>query len=133
MEKVLLIGMNDMQIREINTICSQMHIGVICVNETQKSFTVKELLNLPFYKEGIAQMPLLKRSQDRMSLTKESLLLMSDFTEKHMDRLLLEVRRKNLMITYKAVGTKSNQEWTVNRLLAHMAFEKAQYEKLPKN
>ncbi len=59
----------------------------------------------------------------------ENLLLMCDVSEKHMDRLLLALRKNAVGIHYKAVLTPTNRKWSVLRLMLEMRAEEAVYAK----
>lgn len=59
----------------------------------------------------------------------ENLLLLCDFSEKRLDRLLLSLRKSPVQIDFKAVLTPSNKHWNVLRLLLELKAEKAAYER----
>ena len=58
-------------------------------------------------------------------MTAESLMVMCDVTEKQMNRLLMEFRRREIRIDYKAVLTPTNRDWPVRRMYLEMARERA--------
>lgn len=64
---------------------------------------------------------------------KESLLVMCDFTEKQMNHLLMELRRKKIKIDYKAMLTPTNREWDVLHMYFEMAREKAMYQQMERD
>lgn len=119
MEKVILFNMDNDNIRSIYNICSQMRIGVIAADINCKVNTVEDIMKLPLYKGSTVSKKGLESSA-----AEESLLLMCELTDKHMDRLLASLRSSHIQPDYKAVLTPSNKKWTVTKLLAHMAFEK---------
>ena len=63
----------------------------------------------------------------------ESLLVMCDFTEKQMNRLLTELRRKEIRIDYKAVLTSTNRNWDVLHMYFEMERERAMYRHMEQN
>lgn len=54
----------------------------------------------------------------------ESLLLMCNLTDKHMDRLLAQLRQAPKPVDYKAALTPINKGWTLKRLLLELEREK---------
>lgn len=62
----------------------------------------------------------------------ESLMVMCDVTEKQMNRLLMELRRREIRIDYKAVLTPTNRTWKVGQMYLEMARERAMYMKMAK-
>ena len=124
MEKVILFNMDSDNIKSIYNICSKMRIGVIAADSGQNVNIVEDIMKLPLYKGGAVNQKVSARSY-----AEESLLIMCELTDKHMDRLLASLRNSHIQPDYKAVLTPSNKKWTVTKLLAHMAFEKNSYIK----
>lgn len=58
----------------------------------------------------------------------ESLLVMCDFSEKQMNRLLRELRSAGIAIDYKATLTSTNRNWSARHMYLEMAKERAAYE-----
>ena len=54
-------------------------------------------------------------------------VIFCDVTDKHMDKLLFEMRTGNSEVDYKAVKTKTNSQWTITRILAQMEKESMEY------
>ena len=54
----------------------------------------------------------------------KSIVIFCDVTQKHLDKLLFGIRNNNLNVDYKAVMTKTNRSWTLNKILYHMEIEK---------
>ena len=57
---------------------------------------------------------------------------MCDVTEKQMNRLLMELRRREIRIDYKAVLTDTNRNWNVGQMYLEMARERAMYLQMKK-
>ena len=113
MEKVITFNIGGSKLQSIYKICSQMRIGVIVVSKEQEGLTVEELLKNPLYKGGEVAVG-----------DGNSLVLMCELTQKHMDKLLSSIRSSKLEVDYKAILTPTNRKWNSVKLLAHMAFEK---------
>lgn len=113
MEKVITFNIGGSKLQSIYKICSQMRIGVIVVSKEQAGLTVEELLKNPLYKGGKVAVG-----------DGNSLVLMCELTQKHMDKLLASIRSSKFEVDYKAILTPTNRKWNSIKLLAHMAFEK---------
>ena len=61
------------------------------------------------------------------SEAKPGIVIFCDVTDKHMDKLLFEMRTGNSEVDYKAVKTKTNSQWTITRILAQMEKESMEY------
>lgn len=62
----------------------------------------------------------------------DSLMVMCGVTEKQMNRLLMELRRKEIRVAFKAVLTATNREWNVGQMYLEMARERAMYAEMRK-
>ncbi len=58
----------------------------------------------------------------------ESLLVLCDFSEKRMDRLLAALRKNQVKIDYKAALTPINRSWNVLRLMPALRAERESLE-----
>ncbi len=70
-----------------------------------------------------------RRESASLGIPGESLLVMCDFTEKQMNRLLMELRSRGIRVEFKAILTPTNQSWPVRRMYLEMARERAMYAK----
>lgn len=48
-------------------------------------------------------------------------------TDKHMDKLLFEMRQKSFDVSFKAVLTDTNRKWNIKQMLVEMRREKFEY------
>lgn len=120
MAKVLLFQCeNELEIRRA---LAPMKIKVVSVPKEKFHLTLGELDN-GVEDDGIfgGEYP------------KESLLVMCDFTEENMNKLLAALRKKKVRIDYKAVLTPTNRTWDVLHVYFEMAKEKAMYEQMAMN
>ena len=60
---------------------------------------------------------------------KGSMIVMCDFTEKQLDRLLMDLRNRNVKIDYKMVMTATNASWDVLHVYFEAQREKIMYER----
>ena len=58
------------------------------------------------------------------SAPQESLMVFCSVNEKHFDKILFELRQKQIPVDYKAVLTPSNRKWSVLMLMLELTKEK---------
>lgn len=57
----------------------------------------------------------------------DSILIFCDLSEKHLNRILFELKSRKVQIDLKAVLTPTNQKWTLRQLHAELEREKANF------
>ena len=57
-----------------------------------------------------------------------SLMVFCNVSEKHFNKLLFELRTKNIAVDYKAALTETNRYWTVGRLYPELVRERQNYK-----
>ena len=57
----------------------------------------------------------------------DSILIFCDLSEKHLNRMLFELKSRKVQIDLKAVLTPTNQKWTLRQLHAELKREKANF------
>ncbi len=117
-EKILLYNVKEPQ--DIIKAASNMRIASGFINE---SASYKTLAELAAEVKGIPSDVAGYHSQE----DKESLVIFCDVTDKHMDRLLFEMRQKNTGVTFKAVLTDANKKWNISQMLVEMRRERFEY------
>ena len=118
LEKILLYNVNNPQ--HIIKAASNMRIASGFINESD---SYKTLAELAAEVKGIPSDVAGYHSQE----DKESLVIFCDVTDKHMDRLLFEMRQKNTGVTFKAVLTDANKKWNISQMLVEMRRERFEY------
>ena len=118
LEKILLYNVKNPQ--DIIKAASNMRIAAGFINESDSDKTLAELAAGV---RGISSDVSEYHSQE----DKESLVIFCDVTDKHMDRLLFEMRQKNTGVTFKAVLTDTNKKWNVRQMLVEMRRERFEY------
>lgn len=68
-------------------------------------------------------------AESSVFLPDESLMLMCGVTDKHMDRILAQLRQSSKHIDYKAVLTAANGKWTLKKLLLELEREKIAFNR----
>ncbi len=123
MEKIVLYNVDHA--KDIIKAAANMRIKSIVVEDDMLSSALKEVLvKCRDY-----------RPEDNISdkrLDKAGLVIFCDVTDKHMDKLLFEMRNGSYKVDYKAVMTKINSQWTIARILAQMERESLEYRQLNK-
>lgn len=117
-EKILLYNVKEPQ--DIIKAASNMRIASGFINESD---SYKTLAELAAEVKGIQSDVAGYHSQE----DKESLVIFCDVTDKHMDRLLFEMRQKNTGVTFKAVLTDANKKWNISQMLVEMRRERFEY------
>ena len=117
-EKILLYNVKEPQ--DIIKAASNMRIASGFINESD---SYKTLAELAAEVKGIPSDVAGYHSQE----DKESLVIFCDVTDKHMDRLLFEMRQKNTDVTFKAVLTDANKKWNISQMLVEMRRERFEY------
>ncbi len=57
----------------------------------------------------------------------DSILIFCDLSEKHLNRMLFQLKSRKVQIDLKAVLTPTNQKWTLRQLHAELEREKANF------
>ena len=117
-EKILLYNVKEPQ--DIIKAASNMRIASGFINESD---SYKTLAELAAEVKGIPSDVAGYHSQE----DKESLVIFCDVTDKHMDRLLFEMRQNNTGVTFKAVLTDANKKWNISQMLVEMRRERFEY------
>ena len=118
LEKILLYNVKNPQ--DIIKAASNMRIAAGFINESDSDKTLAELAAGV---RGISSDVSEYHSQE----DKESIVIFCDVTDKHMDRLLFEMRQKNTGVTFKAVLTDTNKKWNIRQMLVEMRRERFEY------
>lgn len=118
MEKIVIYNVGHT--KDIIQCAANMRIKSIVISDDRLSDTLSDILgSAKDYKSG----DILPEKSE----TKPGMVIFCDVTDKHIDKLLFEMRTGNSKVDYKAVQTKTNSQWTITRILAHMERESIEY------
>ncbi len=123
-EKLILLGSTDTQAAQLKRLADNMRISIIHIDERYRDALIKDIY------EGTALLPAVPvtsenaLSSDAASSGGRSLLIFANVTEKHMDKLLFELKSRKISVDYKAVMTETNREWNLRRLLFELERER---------
>ena len=114
MEKIVIY--NVKHVKDIIKCAANMRIKSIVLSDDMLSDTLGDILvSVSDYKAG-DELP-------EKSEAKPGIVIFCDVTDKHIDKLLFEMRTGNSEVDYKAVKTKTNSQWTITRILEEVAAE----------
>ena len=118
MEKIVIY--NVKHVKDIIKCAANMRIKSIVLSDDMLSDTLGDIfVSASDYKAG-DELP-------EKSEAKPGIVIFCDVTDKHMDKLLFEMRTGNSEVDYKAVKTKTNSQWPITRILAQMEKESMEY------
>lgn len=116
-EKLFLFNLDSEAEQFVKKIAGQMNIPVKIVPDNVWDSTVQEIVDGK------------ERKTEAPPKIIGSLLLFHYISQKHFDRLLLELRKKDVKIDLKAIYTKTNSKWTIKHLYMELMREKIAYSK----
>ena len=119
LEKILLYNVKEPQ--DIIKVAANMRIISGFIKESDVDRTLGELSS-----EVRGGLPS-DDAEYNLQENKESLIVFCDVTDKHMDRLLFEIRQNNIDVTFKAVLTGTNKKWNIRQMLLEMRKERFEY------
>lgn len=122
MERILLY--NVCANEEIIRIASNMRIKCGTIDADDQDRLIKDLASDINIKENTSN------SKINQEAYVESMLIFCDVSEKHMDKLLFEIKHRGIDITYKAVLTPTNSRWTLREMLIQMRRERFEYMRM---
>lgn len=119
LEKILLYNVKNPQ--HIIKAASNMRIISGFINESDTDRTLAEIA------DDIRGISLSDAEGYQPQENKESLIVFCNVTDKHMDKLLFEMRQKCFDVSFKAVLTDTNRKWNIKQMLVEMRREKFEY------
>ena len=119
LEKILLYNVKNPQ----HIIKAASNMRIICgfINESDTDRTLAEIA------DDVRGISLSDAEGYQPQENKESLIVFCDVTDKHMDKLLFEMRQKCFDVSFKAVLTDTNRKWNIKQMLVEMRRERFEY------
>lgn len=121
MEKILAFHFDETKQRQLKQITGALKMRCEFIPDSQFMQPLESLISCDISSAAASY---------QGDVPEQCLLLMCDFSDKRMDRLLLALKKQQVQIDYKAVLTPTNKKWNVLRLMLEMQAEKAAYEAL---
>lgn len=119
MERIVIYNAKNAD--KIIKCASNMRIKSIIADDNMLTYTLKAILdNSKIYKASDT-FPVLNKVNG-------SIVIFCELTDKHIDKLLFEMRNGGCPVDYKAVMTNTNMEWTLKHILVQMERESIEYK-----
>jgi hypothetical protein len=117
-EILILVGVGQTQAAALRRIADNMRINVVEVAEAQYDCTIGDIAaqKTAFVQAG--------KSGVATDVASRSLLVFANVTDKHVDKLLFEMKSRKITVDYKAVMTDTNRQWSVKRTMFEMERER---------
>lgn len=119
MERILLFQVKQNAVTQIKKLAAPKKIDVVVLERSQAAGPLKDLLE----GKNAGALSVLEK------IPPESLMVFCNVSEKHFDRLLFELRNKQIQVDYKAVLTPVNQHWSLSQLYVELERERIQIER----
>lgn len=114
MEKLVLINLSDSEYQKVKTIASRMKIATDRIPQEYLGCTLGQFADGTY--KGKMEQPVSAEMQ-------ESVILFCNLKDKRLDKMLFELRHGAVDVTYKAILTPTNQNWTLTALLRELRRE----------
>ena len=113
--------------REIERLASNMKIRVIKADASIYNETLDNIVNGKISSvnstSSASISPLIADNQ----LPSDSILIFCDLSEKHLNRMLFELKSRKVQIDLKAILTPTNRKWTLRQLHDELKRERASF------
>ncbi len=125
MEKLICFRIENT--REIERLASNMKIRVIKADASMYNEMLDNIVNGKIssindsFSTSIS--PLLTDNK----LPSDSILIFCDLSEKHLNRMLFELKSRKVQIDLKAILTPTNRRWTLRQLHGELNRERASF------
>ena len=125
MEKIVLVQVDASVERQIRRLAENKKIQVVSVGTEAAGKTVDEIIHFRNSTDDVSAEKMTPGNKEL--LPSSSLMIFSDVSEKHFDKLLFEMREKRIAVELKAVVTPTNRSWSLGRLYTELEKEKIFY------
>ena len=115
-EKIVLFGLEEKYVRQIQKIAANYGVDVIKAQKDSYAGTVGQ---------AVGTEPQFGKLSYKGKPPKKSLLLFSDVSKMHFETILEELRRQEIPIDLKAITTPTNVKWNVMQLYMELEREKS--------
>lgn len=118
MEKLICYQIEN--IREIERLASNMKLRIVYADANLYDETLDSIASGKVRSTAVTS----ARSENT---TDDSILIFCDLSEKHLNRMLFELKSRKVQIDFKAILTPTNRKWTLRQLHAELEREKANF------
>lgn len=120
MEKIILYQIQNSS--EIERLAANMKIRVIHADASLYDETLDAIVS-----GQAAKMPAASGTNEPRELPAGSILIFCDLSEKHLNRMLFEIRSHKIPVDLKAILTPSNRKWTLRQLHRELERERLSF------
>lgn len=118
MEKLICFQIENT--REIERLASNMKIRVIKADASMYNEMLDSIVN-----SNGANSSSIPTADNK--LPSDSILIFCDLSEKHLNRMLFELKSRKVQIDLKAILTPTNRRWTLRQLHGELNRERASF------
>ena len=125
MEKLICYQIENT--REIERLASNMKIRVIKADAAMYNEMLDSIVNGKISSVNSNFSASISPLVAADKLPSDSILIFCDLSEKHLNRMLFELKSRKVQIDFKAILTPNNRKWTLRQLHAELEREKASF------
>lgn len=120
MEKLICFQIENT--REIERLASNMKIRIVHATAAMYDETLDSIVSGKAAKNSLASIP-----ATDIKLASGSILVFCDLSEKHLNRMLFELKSRKVPIDLKAILTPTNRRWTLRQLHSELERERTSF------
>ena len=125
MEKLICFQIENT--REIERLASNMKIRVIKADASIYNETLDNIVNGKISSVNSTSSASISPLGAADKLPSDSILIFCDLSEKHLNRMLFELKSRKVQIDLKAILTPTNRKWTLRQLHDELKRERASF------
>ena len=113
--------------REIERLASNMKIRVITADAAMYNEMLDNIVNGKISSVNSTSSASISPAVTDNKLPSDSILIFCDLSEKHLNRMLFELKSRKVQIDLKAILTPTNRRWTLRQLHDELKRERASF------
>ena len=125
MEKLICFQIKNT--REIERLASNMKIRVIKADAAMYNEMLDTIVNGKISPVNGSFSASISTLVTENKLPSDSILIFCDLSEKHLNRMLFELKSRKVQIDLKAILTPTNRKWTLRQLHDELERERASF------
>ena len=125
MEKLICFQIENT--REIERLASNMKIRVITADAAMYNEMLDNIVNGKIRSVNSTSSASISPAVTDNKLPSDSILIFCDLSEKHLNRVLFELKSRKVQIDLKAILTPTNRRWTLRQLHGELNRERASF------
>ena len=125
MEKLICFQIENT--REIERLASNMKIRVVHATADMYNEMLDNIVNGKISSVNSTSYASIYPAVTDNELPADSILIFCDLSEKHLNRMLFELKSRKVQIDLKAILTPTNRKWTLRQLHDELKRERASF------